>query len=132
AAMMELADLLDAQSAALAKKTVLHQPVDALIARLQVTASDAVAGRIEPAPSAQPAAKTADAPKPSQEPGAHVAEQTIRVEVSRLEALLNLVGQLVLNKNRVLAISRGLRDAGVSGDQSEEFVAAAGDYDRLM
>ncbi|QDU35527.1 Chemotaxis protein CheA [Poriferisphaera corsica] len=59
-------------------------------------------------------------------------EQTIRVEVSRLESLLNLVGQLVLNKNRVLALTRNLRDSDTSHDLNEEFVGAAGELDRLM
>jgi two-component system chemotaxis sensor kinase CheA len=65
-------------------------------------------------------------------PSATVAEQTIRVEVSRLESLLNLVGQLVLNKNRVLALTRAVRDADIRPDLAEDFTAAAGDLDRLM
>ena len=64
--------------------------------------------------------------------GASAGEQTIRVEVSRLESLLNLVGQLVLNKNRVLALTRGLRDVDIPHETAEQFNAAAGDLDRLM
>ena len=59
-------------------------------------------------------------------------EQTIRVEVNRLESLLNLVGQLVLNKNRVLALTRNLKDAETTHELNEDFVAAAGELDRLM
>jgi two-component system, chemotaxis family, sensor kinase CheA len=61
-----------------------------------------------------------------------LTEQTIRVEVSRLEALLNLVGQLVLNKNRILALTRNIKDLPVSPEVCEDFAGAAGDLDHLM
>ncbi len=61
-----------------------------------------------------------------------VAEQTIRVEVSRLESLLNLVGQLVLNKNRVLALTRNIKDLPIAPETAEDFSDAAGDLDHLM
>ncbi len=60
-----------------------------------------------------------------------LAEQTIRVEVGRLEALLNLVGQLVLNKNRVMGLSRKLRDHNLPHEVNENFTGAASDLDRL-
>ncbi|MEM7576146.1 MAG: chemotaxis protein CheA [Planctomycetota bacterium] len=67
------------------------------------------------------------APAPSAAP-----EQTIRVEVGRLEDLLNLVGQLVLSKNRVNAISRDFRElAGVDADEGERIAEAASDLDRI-
>lgn len=82
---------------------------------------------VEPAdPAAEnPAAKKAPPAKQV------AAEQTIRVEVGRLESLLNLVGQLVLNKNRVLAQTRMLEDQNVDQDKMESFNAAAGELDRL-
>lgn len=61
-----------------------------------------------------------------------IAEQTIRVEVSRLESLLNLVGQLVLNKNRILALTRSIKDLPVPQEVGEDFAGAAGDLDHLM
>lgn len=61
-----------------------------------------------------------------------VAEQTIRVEVSRLESLLNLVGQLVLNKNRILALTRNIKDLPIPPETAEDFSDAAGDLDHLM
>ena len=64
--------------------------------------------------------------------GKPVAEQTIRVEVSRLESLLNLVGQLVLNKNRILALTRNLKDLSVPQEVEEDYAGAAGDLDHLM
>ena len=82
----------------------------------------------------QEAAKTDKADKSAnQAPAAKpVAEQTIRVEVSRLESLLNLVGQLVLNKNRILALTRNLKDLTVPQEVEEDFAGAAGDLDHLM
>jgi two-component system, chemotaxis family, sensor kinase CheA len=38
-------------------------------------------------------------------PAIHAPEQTIRVEVGRLETLMNLVGELVLQKNRITSIA---------------------------
>ena len=61
-----------------------------------------------------------------------VVEQTIRVEVGRLESLLNLVGQLVLNKNRVLGLTRNLKDTVAASELTEQFTAAASDLDHLM
>lgn len=75
-----------------------------------------------------------------------VGENTIRVEVSRLEALMNLVGELVLQKNRVSALSRKLSSttkalhvSQVEGKQSgtdavdipEAMAMAAGSLDRV-
>jgi two-component system chemotaxis sensor kinase CheA len=57
-------------------------------------------------------------------------EQTIRVEVSRLETLLSLVGQLVLNKNRISALGRKLRNSDASVPLVAEVVAASGELDR--
>lgn len=70
--------------------------------------------------SAQPAGKTPVA-----------TDQTVRVEVARLEALLNLVGQLVLNKNRVMGLARRLRESGLPHELKEEINGTAGDLDRL-
>ncbi|MEO1235367.1 MAG: chemotaxis protein CheA [Planctomycetota bacterium] len=115
------------------------------------TSTPDIAGVIEPAvPSVQgsgapgpvptPSEPTpADKPPKAKEPAAKSSsgnsgggvEQTIRVEVSRLESLLNLVGQLVLNKNRVVALSRNVGESGVEHELAESFTEAAGDLDRL-
>jgi two-component system chemotaxis sensor kinase CheA len=68
--------------------------------------------------------------KPSSEKSA-AGEQTIRVEVSRLETLLSLVGQLVLNKNRISALGRKLRNSDASVPLVAEVIAASGELDRL-
>ncbi len=74
------------------------------------------------APAARAAAKRA-------EPAA--AEATIRVEVSRLEALLNLVGEMTLTKNQVLGVARDLSRMDVEAEFSERVAEISFDLDRL-
>ncbi|WP_428387518.1 chemotaxis protein CheA [Mucisphaera sp.] len=89
---------------------------EAAAASAPAKAPEAAGGKSEPARAAA---------KP-------VAEQTIRVEVGRLESLLNLVGQLVLNKNRLLGLTRTIRDSGVPQELAENFAGASGELDQLM
>ena len=58
-------------------------------------------------------------------------EQTVRVEVARLEALLNLVGEMVLTKNQILGLSRQLRQHGLPHEVQEQLNGATGNLDRL-
>ncbi len=85
--------------------------------------------------TADPAAATggSDAARESAKdaPKKNLAEQTVRVEVGRLEDLLNLVGQMVLTKNRLMALSRRLREKHVGQDMAEDFTQATSDLDRL-
>lgn len=55
-----------------------------------------------PKPAAKPAAKPADK-KDGNAPATNV-EQTVRVDVRRLDHLMNLIGELVLGKNRLIKI----------------------------
>ncbi|MCV6607260.1 MAG: response regulator [Campylobacterales bacterium] len=62
-----------------------------------------------PATPAPATAKPAEKPKPKAKPKgkdehATTVEQTIRVDVNRLDHLMNLIGELVLGKNRLLKI----------------------------
>ena len=54
-------------------------------------------------PSSKAPSKSSDAAPPAKKQ-ASTLEQTIRVEVSRLDHLMNLIGELVLGKNRLLKI----------------------------
>lgn len=65
-------------------------------------------------------------------PGNAGGDQTIRVEVARLESLLNLVGELVLQKNRLGAIARHAGSGQIVGDQlAEQLSLATGNLDRV-
>ena len=60
------------------------------------------------------------------------SEPTIRVEVSRLEILLNLVGELVIQKNRIAALSRQVSDCeGLDSDLLENVAQASRDLDHI-
>lgn len=59
-------------------------------------------------------------------------DQTIRVEVGRLETLMNLVGELVLQKNRIAAMSRKLGlAASIEVAAKEAMTLAASGLDRV-
>ena len=86
------------------------------------------------APSVAPANASAEPEHAGAQPAGKnsiATDQTVRVEVARLEALLNLVGQLVLNKNRVMGLARRLRESGLPHELKEEINGTAGDLDRL-
>ncbi|MBL8761391.1 MAG: chemotaxis protein CheA [Phycisphaerae bacterium] len=87
------------------------------------------------APGASPAAAPIDAraeKEPSKRSGVPGGEHTIRVEVNRLEALMNLVGELVLQKNRIAAITRRHGAAGAATQESREQMSlAASGLDRV-
>lgn len=64
---------------------------------------------LKPQQTAAPAAKPA---KPASTP---MAETTVRVDVGRLDEIMNLVGELVLVRNRLLTLSARVQDEAVSG-----------------
>ncbi len=64
-----------------------------------------------PAPAPAPAAKPAAA-APAGDQKAVAVEQTIRVDVERLDSLMNLAGELVLCRNRLVNITRDLESEG--------------------
>ncbi|KRG80437.1 chemotaxis protein CheA [Stenotrophomonas pavanii] len=57
----------------------------------------------------RPAAAPAPAPKPAAKPLAE-AEHTVRVDTKRLDAIVNLIGELVLSRNRLKTLRARLRD----------------------
>jgi len=82
----------------------------------------------------RPQSRTDEQAEPTGAAGASGArpEQSIRVEVSRLESLLNLVGELVLQKNRVGALTRHASGEAASIAELREALAqSASDLDRV-
>ena len=72
------------------------------------------AAKPAPAPAAVPAAP-APAPKPAAKPAAAAArpveaETTVRVDTKRLDAIVNLVGELVLSRNRLKTLRARIQD----------------------
>ncbi|MCW8835443.1 MAG: chemotaxis protein CheW [Rhodospirillales bacterium] len=75
-------------------------------------AADAPAEAKVPAPKASPPAKVKAADNaPAEKKESSVATQTIRVNVDLLENLMTLVSELVLTRNQLLQIVRGMEDS---------------------
>lgn len=96
----------------------------------------AVAPPQESTPATAPPVSTESAPDDPKaaDKQKHAArmEATVRVEVGRLESLLNLVGELVIQKNRVSALARQISgNDDVDATIREAVTTVAGDLDRL-
>lgn len=76
-----------------------EEPKPAAAAAVPVPAAQPAAANARPEPAAD---KKAGAPAPA---SATTVEQTIRVDVKRLDHLMNLIGELVLGKNRLIKIN---------------------------
>ena len=91
------------------------------------TAADS-APAAAPVPAPKPAAdavpkKTAAPPKPVEGKGDDLSDNsTVRVDVKRLDDLMNQVGELVLERNRMIQINQDLQQSDVNrADFNEEF-----------
>ncbi len=78
-------------------------------------AAPAAAKPATPAP--KPAAPAA-ASKPAGQSEAHKSSSTIRVDHERLDHLMNLIGELIINRNRYTLIARSLEDTSRDVDVS--------------
>ncbi|MEM0982848.1 MAG: chemotaxis protein CheA [Planctomycetota bacterium] len=98
-----------------------------------IEAEPPAAAPVEDATPDAPAAPPQQADSSKQDKAASNApEQTIRVEVGRLEKLMNLVGELVLQKNRITALSDDVRRVeAIDGDLSENIELASSTLDRV-
>ena len=74
-----------------------------------VRVEEPAAAAVIAAPAAKPAAAKAEDDKPSGETA--IANQTIRVNVDLLENLMTMVSELVLTRNQLLQMVRGLDDS---------------------
>ena len=81
---------------------------------------------VAPRPAASPAPKPAAAKPgaPAGKAGApgvpeHKSSATIRVDHERLDHLMNLIGELIINRNRYTLIARSLEDSGHDVDISQ-------------
>lgn len=122
--------LLGAASAAAFISPPEHDDVDeapvviapaASVAAATVSTSSAM-----PSANGTSAAKTADAEAPKRAVGGK--NQTIRVDIDRLDSLLNLVGELVINRTRISDIANTLgRSIGSNGSAGEGVASLAKD-----
>ncbi len=114
--LLNLLDLLRAMMLSIAAGGLQVFDIAPVVARLRELqqAAPAPASTAPSAPAPRPAPETSEAGSPVREPEepAHAAEaeasRTIRVDVNKLDDLINMVGELVLERNRLLQLSREL------------------------
>jgi two-component system chemotaxis sensor kinase CheA len=120
------ADAYDALSAAGLSSTDEDAPESSEVAQADSMVEDKAAGPAKATPGKQePASNTA------RKAGPAAIEQTIRVEVSRLESLMNLVGELVLQKNRIGAMADDVSRSKFDTDLIEQMEVTASTLDRV-
>jgi two-component system chemotaxis sensor kinase CheA len=76
-------------------------------------ATPAAAAPAKAAPAAAPAPVRAAAPAPSEKPPSE-AETTVRVDTARLDEIMNMVGELVLVRNRLVRLGANSADEAMS------------------
>lgn len=104
-------DTLSAQMAALAAGQELPPAEPELIASIKAWASGQAASRPARPAAARPAAGASAAPRPAAPAKAGgEAEQTVRVDTRRLDAIVNLTGELVLARNRLKVLRDRFKD----------------------
>lgn len=102
-----------------------EQIAPAAPAGVEAVRSDAVESPVESDDTPTPPAAGPRASGKPAERAVSTPEATIRVEVGRLESLMNLVGELVLQKNRITEIAGHVSQSGhVENDINEQFSLA--------
>jgi two-component system, chemotaxis family, sensor kinase CheA len=100
--LQRLDNLLLANEQAIAEEAAQAGPVDLDAAQAVVDAFLTGAPAAAPAPAPEPATRARPAaPRPSTAP----RTETVRVDVERLDLLMNLVGELVINRTRIADIA---------------------------
>ena len=114
-------------SASAAGDLITDDEFEALLDQLHGDAAPTQVATAAPvaAPRPAPAApKPAPAAKPAAKAGGE-AEQTIRVDTKRLDAIVNLVGELVLSRNRLKTLRARIRDEELDRAVSSLDIATA-------
>lgn len=77
-----------------------------------------VASKVQAKPEAKPAAPrpapARAAPAPQEKPVASEAETTVRVDTARLDEIMNMVGELVLVRNRLVRLGLNIHDEAMA------------------
>lgn len=90
-----------------AESSVASAPVAAPVAKPVAAVSEAKA------PAPKPAPARAAAPAPAEKPASE-AETTVRVDTARLDEIMNMVGELVLVRNRLVRLGLNSGDEAMS------------------
>ena len=95
----------EAKAPAADSDLIAEDEFEALLDQLHGTGAPGATALPTPAPPAPPRA-----PVPASPPKAAEAEHTVRVDTKRLDAIVNLIGELVLARNRLKTLRVRLRD----------------------
>lgn len=83
-------------------------------AKVQAKPAPAAAPAPAPAPAAKPAAPARSPAPAAEKHGASEAETTVRVDTARLDEIMNMVGELVLVRNRLVRLGLNSGDEAMS------------------
>ena len=78
------------------------------------TPKPAAAAKVEPPKPVAPAPASAPAPSADKVPAASEAETTVRVDTARLDEIMNMVGELVLVRNRLVRLGSNSGDEAMA------------------
>ncbi|NCP64010.1 MAG: chemotaxis protein CheA [Paraglaciecola sp.] len=100
-------------------KSAVDEPVKPVSAKPVVAKTPAPAAKPEPAPAAKKApeskpAADADSKEDKKGGAAPQAETTVRVDTKRLDQIMNMVGELVLVRNRLISLGININDESMS------------------
>ncbi|WIE52194.1 chemotaxis protein CheA [Pseudomonas sp. GM17] len=102
-----------AAAATVGSATAVTAPAPAAVAKPAVKKPEAKAETPKPAPAAAPAPARAPAAAPAEKPVSE-AETTVRVDTARLDEIMNMVGELVLVRNRLVRLGLNSGDEAMS------------------
>jgi two-component system, chemotaxis family, sensor kinase CheA len=90
------------------------KPTPATVAPPPVAPSKAVERAVEPAPVRAEPVKATAAAVVAEKPAASEAETTVRVDTARLDEIMNMVGELVLVRNRLVRLGSNSNDEAMA------------------
>ncbi|PXX75522.1 two-component system, chemotaxis family, sensor kinase CheA [Pseudomonas sp. LAMO17WK12:I10] len=102
-----------AAAATVGSATAVTAPAPAAVAKPAVKKPEAKAEMPKPAPAAAAAPARAPAAAPAEKPVSE-AETTVRVDTARLDEIMNMVGELVLVRNRLVRLGLNSGDEAMS------------------
>ncbi|RON74371.1 chemotaxis protein CheA [Pseudomonas chlororaphis] len=102
-----------AAAATVGSATAVTAPAPAAVAKPAVKKPEAKAETPKPAPAAAAAPARAPAAAPAEKPVSE-AETTVRVDTARLDEIMNMVGELVLVRNRLVRLGLNSGDEAMS------------------
>ena len=106
-------DTVEAEKPAAPKPTE-NKPAASAAKPVAPVAKKAPAPVVKKAPESAPASGDSDSKEDKKSGGAPQAETTVRVDTKRLDQIMNMVGELVLVRNRLISLGININDESMS------------------